>query len=312
MRYPETHPETWGRPQTALPFHEFMSSKLSPGVQKALEIFIATAGLVGVGVTVWTVENKSVRNLSLALLVVLFLVLVAWIAIPEILRGNRARKALPSREELVRITSQYTVTQATSEEVTRIAELEASVYSAEDAIPERLLREWFSANPSGFSVVKTADGRLIGHLDILPLRPKTLETFLKGDITEHEIRGDSLYTAEDRGLITRLYVESIILCPPKPLSNAVAIVSILSNVTEIVQRVADLSKVEWIYAIAASDAGEAMMRDLGFELHSEGERRRDGHNMFAAQPTVLARNIMAICGRKVAPTTELKTLATGL
>jgi hypothetical protein len=192
-----------------------------------------------------------------------------------------------------------------------IAQLEAAVYSTTDAIPEGVLREWYSANSTGFSIVKTADGTPIGHLDLLPMKPKTLEAFLKGDIIEREIRGDSLYSAQEKQLIKHLYVESIVVRPPKPLSNAFAVVSVLSNFAAIIERIADLGNVEKVYAIAATNPGEEIMRDLGFELECDGDRRRDGHKLFGGTPAVVARKVLAMCGDRVVKPDTLKALAAG-
>lgn len=284
---------------------------LSPQLRNAFAVFAAIAGLIGVAVQLLTAPSRM-RTVTLVLLFGVALVLAITVVIPEVLRYYRAARALPADTDLESVSAAYRVEQATSEEVGWIAVLEASVYSTEDAIPERLLREWFSMNHTGFSIVKTADGQPIGHLDILPLRPATLDAFLKGDIVEREIRGDSLYSVDDRRLIKHLYVESIILRPPKPLSNAVAIMSVLSNISSIVERVADLQTAERIYAIAATPSGERVMRRLGFELLSAGDRRKDGHNLFAAQLSVVAGKVLAICGSRILEADALKTLTEGI
>lgn len=284
---------------------------LSPRLRNAFAAFAAIAGLIGVAVQLLTAPS-SMRTMTLVLLFSVALVLAITVAIPQILRYYRGERALPSDTDLDSVSAAYRVEQATSEEIRWIAELEASIYSREDAIPEHLLREWFSMNHTGFSIVKTADGKPIGHLDILPIRPATLDAFLKGDIVEREIRGDSLYSIDDRSLIKHLYVESIILRPPKPLSNAATIMSVLSNMSSIIKRVADLETVEHIYAIAATPSGERVMRRLGFDLLSAGDRRKDGHNLFAAQRSVLAGKVLAICGNRALEADALKSLTQGI
>ena len=280
---------------------------LSPRLRNAFAAFAAIAGLIGVAVALLTAPS-GIRTVTLVLLFGVALVLVIKVAIPIVLTYYRGSHALPSDIDLDIVSAAYRVEQATSDEIRWIAELESFVYSKDDAIPEHLLREWFSVNHTGFSIVKTADGKPVGHLDILSLRPATLDAFLKGDIIEREIRGDSLYSVDDRRLIKHLYVESIILRPPKPLSNAAAIMSVLSHMASIIERVADLETVERIYAIAATPAGERVMRRLGFELLSAGDRRNDGHDLFAAQRSVLAGKVLAICGSRAIEADDIKTL----
>jgi len=284
---------------------------ISPQLRNAFALFAGIAGLTGVAVTLLTAPT-AMRTITIRLLFSVVIVLLIAIAIPEAFRHYRAASSLPSDAALDRLCTAYRIEQATADELGWIAQLQASVYSREDAIPEYLLREWFSVNPAGFSIVKTADGRPVGHLDILPLRPVTLHTFLGGDIVEREIRGDSLYSVIDRGAIRHLYVESIILCPRKPRSNAAAMVSVLSDAPAIIGRIADLHSVEAIYAIAASPAGERLMRRLGFALLRAGERRKDGHKLFVARPSVVARNVLEVCGRRARQSDALEALTKGL
>lgn len=270
---------------------------LSPRLRDAFAVFAGIAGLIGVAVTLLTAPS-TMRTVALALLFGIVFVLALAVGIPETLKRYRALRALPPDADLDDINAAYSVEQATRDEIAWIAKLEASVYSTDDAIPERLLREWYSVNPAGFSLVKAAGGHPVGHLDILPLRSATLEALLRGDIVEREIRGDSLYSPRDRSLIKQLYVESIILLPSKRLAKAAAIMSVLANIPSIVERVADLNTVERIYAIAATPAGEKLMRRLGFDLLSAGERRKDRHNLFAGEASVVVGKASAICGSR--------------
>ncbi|MEW6744660.1 MAG: hypothetical protein AB1486_18040 [Planctomycetota bacterium] len=198
-----------------------------------------------------------------------------------------------------RMTAAYRVTQATSEEIGWIAALEASVYSRHDAVPESVLREWYTCNPTGFSVVTAHGGTPVGHIDILPLRPVPLQEFLDGHILERELRGDSLYRNQERASIRHVYVESVILRPPEGRSPAAVMLALLSWIGEIFERVADLRSLEAIYAIAATVRGDQLLRKLGFELLRPGSSRRDGHDLFVGRPLFVARRLQAIVGEAV-------------
>jgi hypothetical protein len=200
---------------------------IRPQLQRVLSAFCIVAGLAGVIVQVLTAPS-TIRTVSTLTLFAVAACLGIFYAVPEILRQWRARRSLPSDEDLSRIGAAYRVEPATSDEIGWIAGLQESVYSAEDAVPESVLREWFAVNPTGFFIVKKRDGSLAGHIDVLPLRPNTLQQFLDGSIVEREIRGDSLYPPEDRKSIKHLYVESIILRPTKGLSTAAAMIAVLS------------------------------------------------------------------------------------
>src|SRR5713101_7796949 len=124
---------------------------MSPQLRNAFAVFAGIAGLIGVTVTLLTAPSRM-RTVALLLLFGVAIVLTIAIGIPEILKYVRAAQALPSDTELNSIGTAYGVEQATHDEIGWIAKLEASVYSKEDAIPERLLSEWYSMNPTGFSI----------------------------------------------------------------------------------------------------------------------------------------------------------------
>lgn len=190
----------------------------------------------------------------------------------------------------------FRIEPATDADIPWIAGLEAAAYAKSDAIPERTLREWFAVNPSGFSIVRDPHGNAIGHLDILPLRPATLDAFRKGDIVERDIGGDALYSPTERGSITDLYVESIVLKPQRAVTKGSALLFVLGALGSIVERVADPKTVERLYAIAATSAGEKLIRKLGFEPESVAERRRDSHPLFVVRAPDLAARVASFPG----------------
>src|SRR5436190_12019019 len=114
-----------------------------------------------------------------------------WRVNPDRWWQDRIRQAFPSIEELDKGGSAngYCIEPANLDDIEWISQLEAEVYSPQDAIPERILKVWYAANPTGFSIIKTKDGERIGHLDILPLRKEFLGSLLEGKIKERELTG---------------------------------------------------------------------------------------------------------------------------
>ena len=188
----------------------------------------------------------------------------------------------------------YEITTAVAEDIAWIARLEADSYAPEDAVPEHVLAEWFSVNPTGFNIVRAHDGHRVGHIDILPLRPAALSAFAVGKIIEREIRGDFLYTPAERDLIHDLYVESVIIPRAEGCSNAPAVRHVLLNLIAVVERICDPSKVKNTYAVAASKAGERGLKHLGFDRLKSGHGKPDRHDLFVAKFPVLAARLSAL------------------
>jgi hypothetical protein len=280
-------------------------------INKAIGIFLTISGLIGVIVQLLTTPY-NLRLIAFLLLFITLLLLGIWIIAHSIRLRLKAKRALPLIKKLEEISTRYYIDQATPEDIDWIARLEAKVYPSEDAVPGHILKEWYSCNPSGFSVIKTSNGQKVGHIDILPLRPVTLRAFLEGNIVERDIRGDSLYSQAETHLIRNLYVESIIVLLPKGLSNAPAILHVLSRFISLVNRVCDPTNVEKVYAIAASDPGKSLLIGLGFDQIKLGDERADHHDFFAAKFVDLAAKISNICGDRLLETALLKkTLDTG-
>lgn len=264
-------------------------------IGQSIGLFVGLAGFVGVIVQLLTAP-EPLRNLSFVILFLSLILLGFWLLVFNSWKRSRASRALPNVEQLDDLSVGYVTTQATLEEIDWIARLEEKVYTNADAVPKSVLTEWYEANPNGFSVIRMCSGQKIGHIDLLPIKPNTLQRFIAGQIVERDIRGDSLYGPDDRGLITNLYVESIILLPPRGFTNAPAILCVLSSFAKLVERVCDTDRLVNIYAIAASKSGERLMKRLGFDSISPAEARLDRHELYSANFKHLARNIATICG----------------
>jgi hypothetical protein len=179
----------------------------------------------------------------------------------------------------------YSIEPATLDDVRWIAELEALMYSA-DAVPFEVLGDWYLKNPRGFWILKR-DGRRVGHIDLLPVKPEALEKFVRGEIVEREIRGVDLYSPADRSLARKLYVESVAVSPAEARPGLVS--HLLSRFHELVDCLADPNQVSAVYAIAATGAGQRFLNHLGFSVVQAGRDRKDGHDLFAAQLTDLGK-----------------------
>jgi hypothetical protein len=266
-------------------------------ISKAVGMFIAIAGIVGVVVQLLTTP-AGLRAISFLFLFVTLLGLGIWLISQSKFKNRKASRALPPVEQIEDICTGYQIAQASADEIDWIARLEAQVYTPDDAIPKRVLMEWYEKNATGFSVIRMTNGQKVGHIDILPLRPATQKAFLQGDIVEKDIRGDSLYSRSESQLIQDLYVESIIVLPPKGFSKAPAILCVLTNFIALVGRMCDPNSVQKIYAIAASQSGDRLLRRLGFDPIGSSEGRVDHHDLFSVQFSELTKNIAAICGSR--------------
>jgi hypothetical protein len=176
----------------------------------------------------------------------------------------------------------YSIDAATRDDVSWMARLESDLYSPSDAIPERILSDWYDISPGSFSVIKRA-GERIGHIDILPVRSQVLRELLDGTMVEREVQGADLYPPQEKSSIRELYVESLAVLPPLDLSPAPAVSFILANFIQLVARLCEPRTVDNVYAIAASSAGERLMKRLSFVRRTSAAARLDRHDLWRAK-----------------------------
>lgn len=270
---------------------------MNENTKRAVSAFIAISGLIGIVATIFSL-SEPVRTWSFVALFATCAGTGGWYFLRPAMAEQRAKRALPEVDRLNEFCASYRATPATKSEVGWISDLEQSVYSVSDAVPGEVLLEWYESNPTGFTVIRMGDGTKIGHIDILPLRPTTLNSFINGKIVERDIRGDSLYAPAERDQITDLYVESVIVQPPKGFSNAPAVLCLLGGFADLVERICNPARVQTVYAIAASHSGERFLHRLGFDQLRGAANRKDGHNLYSADYAVLRENIRSICSSR--------------
>jgi hypothetical protein len=271
--------------------------KISQRTEKAVGFLLGICGLVGLGAQLVTTPSGA-RMVALLILSLALLAIAAWFLGSAYWWRMRAERTLPAPAQLDSLFAEYRISQAEPHEIDWVAELEASAYMPGDAVPHRVLKEWYAANPNGFSIVRATSGERVGHIDILPVRPATMSQFVQGVIVERDIRGDSLFSPAERNDIRDLYVESIIVSPPNG-SNGPALLRVLSEFIDLAARVANVDKVESVYAIAATKHGSRLLERLGFEQVGRAEARADRHTLYRCSFSHLARRVVDICGIRI-------------
>jgi hypothetical protein len=189
---------------------------------------------------------------------------------------------------------------ARPEDLDWIFRLQIDTYSVRHAVARKKLDEWYGSNPDGFSIVKI-NGRRIGHLTIVPLRPNILESFVDGTVLEQNIHGENLFTPHEKDLIRNLYVESIIIDSPKGPSTLpiAAFARLASDFIPLIARICDPSQLENIYALAASGKGERFMKGLGLVPVQSVRERADQRTLYVAEFETVKTRISELLERRL-------------
>jgi hypothetical protein len=269
---------------------------MNPEVRDHIENVFTLSGFVGSIVTLIEVPDFFMRLIVFAPLTAIWIFLGVRMFIRELSRRRTANaiagvKELKTVKDLKTVTAErtftYIIEPATIQDIEWSVHLRASVYQRQDALPEHILKEWYSTNPNGFFIVKIENGPRVGHIDLLPIKPTSLRELVKGRITEDHIRGDSLYTPKEKESVRDLYIEGVICRLPedhlKQHLGLIALKTILLSLDTMVENVSNPRKLEYVYAIAATRAGQKLMDFLGFEQQQIHTERKDKHDLYFAK-----------------------------
>lgn len=199
-------------------------------------------------------------------------------------RGDEQPTLLPPQdiETTSKRCGRIEICAAREEDIEIVALQERQAYKAEDAVPFSVLQAWFRRNPSGFSCFKVR-GELAGHFNIIAPKAESLKMLVEGAMVEREVEAESLWPLKDRLRIRNLYVESIAMPGSSEFVKGFAMHCLLQNFESLIARCADPRQLKRVYAMAATDRGEYLVRTLGFRVCRPAGARRDNHNLFVCE-----------------------------
>jgi hypothetical protein len=286
MNHTTANPRQSSGGQTAPPLIGIPLGDTAMNEKRLINIFVLIVGLLGTLITVLSAPARLriIAGIAFALLATVVAVIILW---RRVSRLRRSQKGLLNDDALIAITSRFTLRPADKTDVDWIAAQEAEVYSADDAIPAEIMQEWFAANPYAFIVICDCHSARVGHLNILPIKPNTLNMLIEGKIRERDIRGDSMYSVAERELVSGLWVESIALNISNRYLRARALLNVFEKAREIIERLADPARLSNFYALSATRAGDCLIKRFGFQVASPRDKRSDSHDLYCATTDII-------------------------
>jgi hypothetical protein len=194
----------------------------------------------------------------------------------------------------------YSIEQATIEDIRWIAGFTERAFGSPDDHPgEDKYLEWWTANPSGFSIIRNRDGKNVGNIDIMPLRPDALERFRAGTLLERNFRGSDFNRIDERKEIRALYVGSVATTidrdtAPREVEPHAADTA-LQMLPVLVDRVCDKQPTTMIYALAATPKGSRLLEACRFKKCAHSQDRPDNHDLYCASLLECISPLSVIC-----------------
>lgn len=197
---------------------------------------------------------------------------------------------------------------ATIEDLDWIFRLEIDTYSPLYAVARQILEQWYGRNPGGFSVL-TMNGCRIGHITIVPLHERILESFVQGTILEQDIQADGLFKPAEQHLVRSIYVESIIIdsLNGHSILPIKALTCLAQDFVPLLSRVCNPTNLENVYALGASGRGERLMKRLGFVPVKSAQERADQRTLYVVKFSNLQTIISDLYNRRLRKNAELES-----
>jgi hypothetical protein len=217
-----------------------------------------------------------------------------WLQVLETVHGRlgemlqeRLRKSPFARRKDLEL-SPIEIRASALEDIESTASQERTVYSAEDAVPEATLRDWYLRNRSGFNTI-LYENKNVGHLNLLAFKQDFLTRFIEGKLVEKDAKAADIYPAANRRSIKDLYVESFAILHPGENSKGKILIQVLSQFSEISSRVCPPDQIRNVYALAATREGKKLLSHLRFSELKTEHLRKDGLSFFCILYTDLVR-----------------------
>lgn len=265
-----------------------------------LDAFMFAVAVLGAVIAVVTADDDQRLPFALALGLIALIAVGAFVR-NGIYRRWHARMMFLDPRMFDDVSAQYWLRAASEADISEIARQQAEWYTATDAIPQEILMEWFRANPNGFIIVCDENGKNIGHVDLLPIKEKTLDLLKRGTIREKDVRGDSIHPPSERISITDLWLESIVITEKNQLRRARILLGIMRQARERLDKLADPQRVRNFYAISATSAGEDLLERLGFSKNADAGERIDAHILHQANSGTVRKHINSYVKPRVEP-----------
>lgn len=123
-------------------------------------------------------------------------------------------------------------------------------------------------------------GQLLGYFDAIPLRESFAIPFLRGSVTEDQITHEDVLAPNEMGSCKYLFVSGIAVDNPDTQRGkwnaSIAVWGLLKYLAAFYRGANPL-----VFAVAATPAGDHLLKKFGLSLEADGSTRRDRYRLYS-------------------------------
>jgi len=145
----------------------------------------------------------------------------------------------------------------------------------------------------------TVRGEFLGYFDVFPLKPDIAELFLAGRLTtrwsgkadERIFSKDDIFGADEMDLCTSLYISGIAVPQPATYASRRHAAMLVWGFWKYIESFYPPARPREIFAVAATDAGENLLRKFHFSVRDEANKKSRNNPLYVLElsPEVLRK-----------------------
>lgn len=179
----------------------------------------------------------------------------------------------------------YTSTYCTTQSLKEANALTRPFYRHE-YVSDDVVEQWRLKNSHAFVGVTNSQNTLCASFGILALEYSFFQQFLKGRVTDKELRADDILTLADSKGSSNLYISGVVVRDPIRMIGSRRASVMIWAMLEYLKKVYGVRKTRSIYAIAVNSSSENLLRNCGFTLTQKSDGRKDNLNLYMLDLTI--------------------------
>lgn len=166
-----------------------------------------------------------------------------------------------------------------------------------------ILKQWYGRNPYTLITLVDKYNTILGYYDILPLEDNFAKDFIAGRVTEEDIRSRHILTPKQMRNAKYLYFAGVAIKDYTKQRNKIYSGQLIYSAYIYLNNFYDLDREIIMFAIAATNCGEKLLKGLDYSLESSRHNRKDKTDLYLKKVTKQTiekdRNDLALITNKI-------------
>jgi len=147
-------------------------------------------------------------------------------------------------------------------------------------IPTERYESWLVKNPNILACLVNSSGEVVGYFDVLPLRSDFMEGFIRGTLTELDIRHEDILPPQHARRCKRLYIAGIVVRDSGSYTARRHAKHLMWGLLQYLDHFYGAPSERHVYASGGTKEGRQILQRFGFQLVQEASVRRDKQALY--------------------------------